>query len=116
MFRERLRRVTGEADKVAIANQVARGELLEPRELSRVFAEVAEAMVGIIENSGLSREDQVQIRKNLSSSPVIIQSQARSQDKRRGPGTNGAHHSDNVTMKPKRGRPKKRESTETTTD
>ena len=70
LFRERLRRVSEEADKVAIANQVARGELLNRSELMQAMTAVAEAMVGVIENSGLSREDQDQIRRNLASIPV----------------------------------------------
>jgi hypothetical protein len=115
LFRERLRRITEEADKVALANQVSRGELLNRSELMQAMAQVAAAIVGVIETSGLSREDQDQIRRNLVSIPVIIQGQARSQDKRRGPGNNGAQDGHNVTMKPKRGRPRKRENSETAT-
>jgi hypothetical protein len=82
LHNERLRRIKEEADKVAMANQVARGELLERRSLEQGFAEIAAAIVGIIGKSGLSREDQVQIQKNLSSIPVIIKDVVRRQDKR----------------------------------
>jgi len=108
LFRERLRRITEEADKTALANQVSRGELVNRHELLQAMAAVAEAMVSTIENSGLSRKDQDQIRRNLASIPVIITDVARRQDKRPAFSSNGA--------KPearKRGRPRKRENSET---
>jgi hypothetical protein len=77
LFAERLRRITEEADRVALANQVARGQLLERRELESAMVGVAEAIVSVIGNSGLSRQDQEQIQKNLSSIPVIIRDVAR---------------------------------------
>src|SRR5215469_18151050 len=86
LFRERLRRITEEADKVAIANQVARGELLNRAELTRAMAQVADAIVSVIRNSGLSRFDQEQIQKNLAGIPLVIKDVARRQDKRRGSG------------------------------
>jgi hypothetical protein len=110
LFAERLRKTAEEADKVAIANAVSRGELLSRSELMQAMAHVADAMVGVIENSGLSREDKEQIRRNLASIPIVIAGQAARQDKRRGPGTNGAHQADFVSLKTKRGRPRKRES------
>ena len=117
LFAERLRRITEEADKVAIANQVARGELLNRHELEQAMAQVADAIVSVIRNSGLSRFDQEQIQKNLASIPVIIRDIGRRQDKRRGFSTNGASpQSGTGAEAKKRGRPKKRESTETTTD
>jgi hypothetical protein len=109
LFRERLRRITEEADKVAIANQVARGELLNRHELEQAMAQVADAMVSVIRNSGLSRFDQEQIQKNLSSIPLIIRDQARRQDKRREPGSNRARAQAGASAEAKkRGRPKKR--------
>jgi hypothetical protein len=113
LFAERLRRITEEADRVAMMNQVARGELLERRDLERAMAAVAEGIIGVIENSGLSRADQDEIRRNMSSFRVIVQEQARSQDKRRGLSTNGARPEAGATGEAKkrgRGRPKKRES------
>jgi len=88
LFAERLRRVTEEADRVALANAVSRGELLPRGEPARTFAEVVDAIVCVIRNSGLSRFDQEQIQKNLASIPLIIEDAARRQDKRRG--TDGA--------------------------
>jgi uncharacterized iron-regulated protein len=107
LFAERLRRITEEADKVALANQVTRGELLNRRELESMMAGVAEAIVSVIGNSGLSRQDQAQIQKNLSSIPVIIRDVARRQDKRPQAGATGEAK--------KRGRPKKRANTESAT-
>jgi hypothetical protein len=118
LFRERLRRVSEEADKVAIQNAVSRGELLNRSELMQGMAAVAEAMVSTIENSGLSRKDQDEIRRNLASIPVIITDVASRQDKRRGPSPNGASpqaRANGETPQRGRGRPKKRANTETAT-
>jgi hypothetical protein len=90
LFAERLRKTAEEADKVAIANAVSRGELLSRSELMQAMSAVAASMVTIIETSGLSREAQDDLRRNLAGIPLIIRDQATRQDKRRGPGSNGA--------------------------
>ena len=82
LHNERLRRIREEADKVAMTNQVRRGELLERHSLEAAFAAVADAIVAVIGNSGLSRENQEQIQNNLASIPVIIKNQVTQQDKR----------------------------------
>ena len=103
LFRERLRRITEEADKVMLANQVSRGELLSRAALEPAMAQVADAIVSVIRNSGLSRFDQEQIQKNLAGIPLILRDAAKRQDKRRAPGSNGTSEAK------KRGRgPKKR--------
>jgi hypothetical protein len=108
LFAERLRLIREEADKVAIANQVARGELLNRTELMQAMSAVAASIVAIIETSELSREAQDDLRRNLSTLPLIIQDQAMRQDKRPRVSSNGA--------KPearRRGRPRKRAHIET---
>ena len=105
LFRERLRRVSEEADKTAIANQVSRGQLLDRSALEQGFAQVADAMLGVIKNSGLSRDDQEQIQRNLAGIPLAIENTARRQ--RRGLSeSNGASEA----KKRRPGRPRKRES------
>jgi hypothetical protein len=79
------------AEKYRLENAVLKGQLLDRSELERVFSELASAIVGIIQTSGLPRESQEEIQRNLAGIPLIIQDQARRQ--RRGLSTKGGQAS-----------------------
>ena len=89
---------------LARENQVERGQLLDRCALEQAMAQVADAIVSVIGNSGLSRSDQEQIQIDLSSIPVIIKDAARQQDKRPQAGATAE------AKKRGRGRSRKRES------
>ena len=88
--KQRTRTQAALTEKYELENRVRRGELLDRKELERVFSELADAICSIIENSGLSREDREQIRRNLAGIPLVLDGQARRQDKRPQAGASAA--------------------------
>jgi hypothetical protein len=78
---EKIRYQRACAEKVELENSVAKAELLDKRELTTSFAALADAMTCIITTSGLNREEQQSLQRELASIPVIIADTARRQNK-----------------------------------
>ena len=76
VYAERLRKTKEEADSVALKNAIMRSDFLPRRELERLLAEIAGAMVQTIKASPLPRESQDDLRRALSAIPVTIRSVA----------------------------------------
>jgi hypothetical protein len=106
LFAERLRRITEEADKTAIGNQFARGELIARSDLEPLLSRIAESIIQIVKGSALNSEAKTDILHSISSMRVVVERAARRQASRRGSGLNGSALP-GATAKPKRGRPKK---------
>jgi hypothetical protein len=86
----RRRKLKEEADKLELENQITRGDFLSRSELARALTALANGIKQVIENSGLSREDQKEIGENLSSFAVVLEDVARRQTRLRKKDRNGS--------------------------
>ena len=97
VYAERLRKTKEEADMVGLKNAAMRGDFLSRFELQNLFGQIAHAILEIIKSSGLTKEEQNDVRRQIASIPVVLRQTAKAQSK----GTlNGAE-------KKKQGRPPK---------
>jgi hypothetical protein len=82
LYGAKLRTQNEQAEKLRIENEISRGELLNRRELARVFAQIADAIstriMSCTELPRLARED---ILRNLSSWPLALQEVAHRQSR-----------------------------------
>ena len=69
---ERVRLTREHRKKVALHNAATRGNLVDKASLMVMFAQVADAMVSRITASNLSRDEQTDLLRELSSVPVAI--------------------------------------------
>jgi hypothetical protein len=110
---ERLRKTAAEADGVEMANSITRADYLDRQELSKAFAEIADAMQQVVRNSPLNRREQDDLLLQLSSVPVAIENTARAHARWR---DNGAgSEAGATTPRKKRGRRRARANIPTVT-
>ena len=83
LHQERLRVQRETADRIALENQITRGETLNKAALMQGFSAIADAMVHIISTSGLSREAQEDLQRELASIPMVVDSVAKRQSRLR---------------------------------
>lgn len=101
----RLRKAGEEGDKVALANQITRGEFLSRRDLEAAFLQIALGVKEVVRGSGLSQEAQMDVMRQIASIPVAIRDRATARARTRDHGENG--NGNGSSEKRKRGRPKK---------
>jgi hypothetical protein len=81
LYQEKLRVHRETADRIALENAITRGETLSRSELMKGFAALADAMVHRIMVSGLSKDAQSDLLKDLASIPVVIADTAKKQSR-----------------------------------
>jgi hypothetical protein len=83
LYQEKLRVQRETADRIAMENEITRGETLNRAELAKGFGALAAAMVARIATSGLSREAQEDLQRELASIPIVIEDVAHTQTRLR---------------------------------
>jgi hypothetical protein len=78
---EKLRTQKELTRKYALENSIMEANYLPRTELLRAFSGLADAMTSIISRSGLSREEQEDLQRELSSIPIVVAAVARHQSK-----------------------------------
>jgi hypothetical protein len=78
---EKLRTQRAMTKKLELENAITETNYLPRAELLRAFGDLAAAMTSIISRSGLSREEQGDLQRELSSIPIIVADVARNQSK-----------------------------------
>ena len=86
---ERLKKLRAETAKTELETAILRGDYLNRRELENVFAQITDGVLQIIKTSKLTLEEQNDLRRQLSSIPVVIRHAARSQTRHSRNATNG---------------------------
>jgi hypothetical protein len=81
LYQERLRVQRETADRIALENQITRGETLNRADLMKGLAQIADAMTYIISTSSLTREEQENLQKELAGVPVVLADTARKQSR-----------------------------------
>jgi hypothetical protein len=89
LYQEKLRVQRETADRIALENEITRGETLNRAELAKGFAAIADAMVSIITTSALSRTEQENLQRELASIPIVIDGVAKRQTRLRPRTKNG---------------------------
>src|SRR6516164_4487711 len=80
---EKLRTQRATTERIELENRITKGQVLDKVELMKGFAGIADAMVSIISTSGLSREAQEDLQRELASIPLTINDVARKQTRLR---------------------------------
>jgi hypothetical protein len=88
IHRERLAKLKVEREQVELENAILRGEYLRRAELESMFGQISAAILQIIKASKLTRQEQDDLRRQLSSIAVRIEDTARAQ-RRHGADGNG---------------------------
>jgi len=78
---ERLRKLTEEADNVALKNKILRGEVIDKAALLKALEGIFAAVTQIIQASPLPAKDKADILENISTYPVAVQNVADRQTK-----------------------------------
>ena len=81
VHRERLAKLKAEREQVELENAIMRGDYLSRVELENSFGQIANGIIPIIKASSLTQEQQVDLRRQISSIPVVIRGVARAQSR-----------------------------------
>jgi hypothetical protein len=73
LYQEKLRVQRETADRIALENRITRAEVVDKAELMKGLSALADAMIHIISTSGLSREAQEDLQRELASIPIILE-------------------------------------------
>jgi hypothetical protein len=92
IFAERSRLIREQADRIALENKITRAEYLDREALKAGLALAAEAIVQIIRNSKLSREEQEDIQRNIANIPLALAAVGERQSRLRSKGEKADSH------------------------
>ena len=81
MAREKLKTQIAIRKRIELKNRVARGELVDRAALVSMFSQVADSMCSRIRASSLTRDEQCDLLRELSSIPISIESIAAEQSR-----------------------------------
>jgi hypothetical protein len=80
---EKIRTQRAMTERITLENQITRAEVLNRADLAQGLAGIADAMCSIISTSGLSRQEQDNLRRELASIPIILVDVAKQQSRLR---------------------------------